>query len=106
MKSLEVEVAWASPVAQGVVSAELPPGATVADAVAAVAALERAQVAPRDAGYAIHGQAAGPETPLRDGDRIEITRALQADAKEVRRARAKDKVRPSPGDGRKREPGA
>ncbi len=85
---IRVAVAWASPRAQGVVEVDLPPGATVADAVAAVRALERAGVAPTEAGYAIYGQTARPGTPLVDGDRVEITRPLVADPKAVRRARA------------------
>ena len=69
---IRVAVAWASPRAQGVVEVDLPPGATVADAVAAVRALERAGVAPTEAGYAIYGQTARPGKPLVDGDRVEI----------------------------------
>ena len=89
MSVLRVSVAWASPAAQGVVEVELPAGATVADAVAATRALERAGVDPARAGYAIFGQSARPSTPLANGDRVEITRPLVADPKSVRRDRAK-----------------
>ena len=85
---LRVAVAGASPRAQGVVEVDLAPGATVADAVAAAGALERAGVAPAEAGYAIYGQTARPGTPLAHGDRVEITRPLVADPKAARRARA------------------
>ena len=89
MTRIRVQVAWASPSAQDVVDVALPAGATVGDAVAATNALARAGVAERDAGYAIFGQTAKPATPLRDGDRVEVTRPLAADPKAARRARAK-----------------
>ncbi|MEO8487297.1 MAG: RnfH family protein [Betaproteobacteria bacterium] len=85
---LRVAVAWASPAVQEVVDVALPQGSTVADAVAACDALARAGIDPDAAGYAIHGQTARPGTPLADGDRVEITRPLLADPKEVRRSRA------------------
>lgn len=95
MTRLRVEVAWATPAAQDIVALELTEGATVADAVAAARALERSGVTPRDAGYAIYGQAADPSTPLADGDRVEVTRPLRADPKAVRRARAKAQAGPT-----------
>lgn len=105
MTTIRVEVAWASPAAQGVVDVELPAGATVADALAATGALARAGVAEADAGYAIFGQTAKTATPLRDGDRVEITRPLAADPKAIRRSRAKRRrlpLSPPPGHGRRR----
>ena len=39
-------------------------------------------------GFAIFGQRATPATLLADGDRVELTRPLLADAKAVRRQRA------------------
>ena len=86
---MRVTVAWASPAAQDVVTVDLPTGATVADAVGACDALARAHVDPGQAGYAIFGQTARLATPLADGDRVEITRALVADPKAVRRDRAR-----------------
>jgi putative ubiquitin-RnfH superfamily antitoxin RatB of RatAB toxin-antitoxin module len=67
----------------------LPDGATVAEA------LERA----REQGFAaaataapgmlaVFGRLVAPATRLRDGDRIELLRPLQADPKERRRERA------------------
>lgn len=63
---------------------ELSDGACVADALAA------SGWAPLDdvAGHAIHGQRASLDTPLRDGDRLELLRALTLDPKEARRRRA------------------
>ena len=85
---MRVTVAWASPRAQGLVAVDLPPGATVADAVLAARAIERSGVDPADAGYAIFGQTARPGTPVADGDRVEVTRPLVADPKAARRNRA------------------
>jgi len=62
----------------------LEPGATVADAVRQAGLGHEGEVA----GYAVFGVAAGPSTPLRDGDRVELLRPLQADPKESRRRRA------------------
>ncbi|HET6395275.1 MAG TPA: RnfH family protein [Pseudoxanthomonas sp.] len=62
----------------------LEAGATVADAVREAALGHEAEIA----GYAVFGVAAGADTPLRDGDRVELLRPLQADPKEARRRRA------------------
>jgi len=64
---------------------QLPEGATVADAVAQ-AALEGAEACPA---VAVHGVLARPQQPLRDGDRVELLRALLADPKDNRRRRAR-----------------
>lgn len=80
---LRVQVACGWPRRFQAVELSLPLGATVADAVAA------AGIADADiAGYAIHGERADEATVLRDGDRVELLRPLQADPKEVRRRRA------------------
>jgi putative ubiquitin-RnfH superfamily antitoxin RatB of RatAB toxin-antitoxin module len=50
-----------------------------------ILALDRAMI-----GYAIFGQRARADTPLRDGDRVELTRPLLADPKDARRRRARD----------------
>lgn len=94
MTSIRVAVAWASATAQEVVCVTLPAGATVADAIAASDAFARAGIDARLAGYAIYGQAARSDTPLRDGDRVEITRPLVADPKDLRRSRARDRPLP------------
>ena len=39
-------------------------------------------------GLAVFGVAAGPDTPLQEGDRVELLRALQVDPKQARRLRA------------------
>ena len=46
--------------------------------------------------FAVHGVRVEPDATLREGDRIELLRPLQADPKEARRRRA---ARPKPGAG-------
>ena len=65
---------------------ELPEGATLADALAA-----SGLGAPEVVAYAIHGERAEPAHVLRDGDRVELLRPLQADPKDARRRRAADR---------------
>jgi putative ubiquitin-RnfH superfamily antitoxin RatB of RatAB toxin-antitoxin module len=99
---LRVTVAWASPRAQGLAEVDLPPGATVGDAVAAARAVECSGVEPGLVGFAIFGQTARPGTPVADGDRVEITRPLAADPRATRRDRAAAHPLPPGGTGRKR----
>ena len=61
----------------------LPDSAIVAEALAASGfPLEGI------AGYAVFGERVGNDTPLHDGDRLELLRPLQMDPKEARRRRA------------------
>lgn len=82
MAKLRVEVVRALPGRAERVHLALDPGATLAAAL-------------RAAGYAadvpagLHGRRVPPQTPLADGDRVEIYRPLRADPKEARRARAR-----------------
>lgn len=68
-------------------SLRLADGATLADAVAASGLV---QGAPEAQGLkaGVFGRVAAPDTPLRDGDRVEIYRPLALDPKEARRRRA------------------
>jgi putative ubiquitin-RnfH superfamily antitoxin RatB of RatAB toxin-antitoxin module len=80
-----VVVAW--PEGQEITSLDLEAGATVAQALAA------AQVSLRHPGVSLDhvgvwGRRGGHDTPLREGDRVEVYRPLRADAKKMRRARA------------------
>ena len=68
---------------------EVPIGATVSDAVKAAAM----DSDPACTGVAIYGERADPDTALRDGDRVELLRPLQADPKDARRRRAQDSAR-------------
>lgn len=92
---MRVQLAIALPSLQEVLDLELPEGATVADAIAA------ARLAERHPGVDFGSMRAGVwsreaqgSQPLREGDRVELYRALRADAKEMRRRRAG--LRPSP----------
>ena len=76
-----VAVAYAAPGIEIIIALTLPAGATVAEAVVASGLRERCGLAPDVIAFAIHGQRADPDTPLADGDRVEITRPLQVDAK-------------------------
>ena len=101
MSRLRVTVVWPSAGATAIAGVELPPGATVADAVAAVGA---AAAAPGLA-VAIHGQSATGDTPVRDGDRVEVTRPLVADARALRRQRAAARQAAGSAPVRRRRPG-
>ena len=85
---LALTVVYAAPGIEAVAELALAHPATVVQAVAASGLIEQWQLAGSGIGYAIFGQRAEPDTPLRDGDRIELTRPLRIDAKAARRARA------------------
>ncbi len=81
---IRVELVRAWPRRHDIVSVELADGALVGDALTASDwRLER-----EFTGLAVFGHAATTETPLRDGDRIELLRTLQLDPKQARRLRA------------------
>lgn len=65
---------------------ELPPGASVGDALKA-SGMDRTEGI---TGYAVFGINAALDTPLHEGDRIELLRPLTRDPKEARRRRAKN----------------
>lgn len=67
----------------------LPDGACAGDALDAVAdevAAEGLDLG--DLGLAVFGRLAGRETPLREGDRVELLRPLRMDPRQARAARA------------------
>ncbi len=80
---MRVEVVRAWPRRHEAVVVDLPPGATLAQALAA-SGLDAAGIA----AYAIFGQRADAGTPLSDGDRVELLRPLEVDPKQARRLRA------------------
>ena len=91
---MRVTVAVALPSRQEVIEVELAARATVADALAAARLGERFPgVDFSTMRTGIWSRAAGAATGLRDGDRVELYRALEADPKDLRRTRAK--VKPS-----------
>jgi putative ubiquitin-RnfH superfamily antitoxin RatB of RatAB toxin-antitoxin module len=94
---LKVTIVWAMPRLQDVVSLDLPEGATVADAVAQSDFGPQYRLDPAALGFSIFGERVGAETPLADGDRVELTRPLLADPKaaRARRARAAPHAKPA-----------
>lgn len=90
MSGIAITVACAGPEGGRERSFQLSEGATLADALAAAhedsaltAAIEGAQA------FGVWGKVRPPEHILREGDRVEIYRPLQADPKDARRARAR-----------------
>ena len=90
---MRVTVAVALPGRQEVVPLELAQGATVGDALLAAGLAARfpgEDLAALDVG--VWGMRVARDTELREGDRVELYRALQADPKELRRRRAKPRT--------------
>lgn len=86
-EALRVEVAYALADRQWLVAIELTSGATVSDAIIASGLIsELGLTDPVDAG--VHGRRVSADTPLRQGDRIELYRGLHFDPMESRRRRA------------------
>jgi putative ubiquitin-RnfH superfamily antitoxin RatB of RatAB toxin-antitoxin module len=89
-RTLKATVVYARPDRQWVVAVELEEGATIADALERSGLRdlcpELAQGMP-DTGIFHHRLP--PQTPVRDGERIEIYRPLEIDPKEARRRRAR-----------------
>ena len=95
MKTVRASVAVALPDRQEVLEVELADGATVADALAAARVMERfPELAGQALRVGIWSRPCEPATVVREGDRVEVYRALAADPKDQRRARAR--VKPSP----------
>ena len=80
--ALKVEVVYALPRREKIVSVVVPEGASVRDALAKAGFDDARPVG-------IFGEPATPETRLADGDRVELYRPLKIDPKEARRRRAK-----------------
>jgi putative ubiquitin-RnfH superfamily antitoxin RatB of RatAB toxin-antitoxin module len=84
-----VTVVWA-PAVRTVqeVTLELPEGATAAQALAHTGWTDAQDVAQRDPrALSVWGRAVAGDAPLRDGDRLEVTRPLRVDPKVARRER-------------------
>lgn len=85
-----VQVCYALPDDSFIAELTLPEGATLAQAVREAGVLKR--FPDIDLGtqkLGIFGKLKPADTVLRDGDRVELYRPLQADPKETRRRRAK-----------------
>lgn len=85
---MRVQVAYVTQDIDLLVAVDLADGSTVADALRIADIARRIGCPPDNGGLAIYGQRVDSSTPLREGDRVEITRPLTADPKAVRRVRA------------------
>ena len=86
---IHIEVVLAMPGKQELVALDLVAGSTIAEAIdqsGIVAMFDGFELDKAKVG--IFGQKASMQQELRDGDRVEIYRALLIDPKEVRRQRA------------------
>ena len=87
---VRVQVCHALPSESFLVDLELPAGSTLLQAVQASGVQQRyPQIDLGAHKLGIFGKLRPADTVLRDGDRVEIYRPLQADPKETRRRRAK-----------------
>jgi putative ubiquitin-RnfH superfamily antitoxin RatB of RatAB toxin-antitoxin module len=87
--TITVEVAYGLPSRQVLLTVEIPPGATVRDAIAASGIENELPDLEVDADrVGVFGQKVALDHTLESGDRVEIYRPLLIDPKEARRARA------------------
>jgi len=88
-KMIKIEVVYALPQEQHLLSLDVPAGTTAIEAVALSGLNEKFPEPDLAAAkLGIFGKLIKPDTPLREHDRVEIYRPLLADPKEVRRKRA------------------
>ncbi|MFP4146777.1 MAG: RnfH family protein [Halorhodospira sp.] len=86
---IQVEVVYALPQRQSVLTVALSPGSTVAEAIEASGIQgQYPEIDLEQQSVGIFGQIVGLDTALQDGDRVEIYRPLQVDPKEARKRRA------------------
>lgn len=85
---INVEVAYALPDEQKILTLQLPQGATVQEAIEQSQVLERATESEQaDMAVGIFGKVVPMSRVLREGERVEIYRTLMADPKQARRMR-------------------
>lgn len=89
---MRVEVIYARADAQDVAVLALPDGTLARQALEASGLLERHGLSAERLALGIGGKRIAPEHPLREGDRLEILRALAADPNEARRARGRRRI--------------
>lgn len=91
-KTITVEVSYALPEKQTVVTLQVKPGTTLLEAVKLSGILEQHPEIDLSASkVGIFSKISPPETVLREKDRVEIYRPLIADPKDSRRKRAEKK---------------
>ncbi|MSQ89353.1 MAG: RnfH family protein [Betaproteobacteria bacterium] len=86
---MRIEVVYALASAQEIVVLELAGGSVAGQALAASGLIERHALLVSDLQLGIFGKRVAPAQTLREGDRVEILRALTADPNEARRGRAR-----------------
>jgi putative ubiquitin-RnfH superfamily antitoxin RatB of RatAB toxin-antitoxin module len=92
--AISVEVAYALPEKQEVISLRLPADSTLLKAVEASGLLEKyPEIDPGKNRFGIFAKPVRPDTLLRDRDRVEIYRPLLADPRATRAARAEKSAR-------------
>lgn len=91
-----MQVAYVGPEGTALVDVELGEGASVADALEASGIVTRLRLFEAALTYAVYGEPAKRDTPLRAGDRVELLRPLIADPKAARRKRAAEHPLPPP----------
>ncbi|MDD2661148.1 MAG: RnfH family protein [Methylococcales bacterium] len=86
---IDVEVAYATPEQQVIVTLKLPEGATVVQAIQASELSNRfPEIEGTDLKAGIYGSVCKLDQPLKQADRVEIYRPLIQDPKDARRKRA------------------
>ena len=91
-KTITVEVAYAKPEKQSIITLQVKPGTTLLEAIKLSGMLEQfPEIDLAEAKVGIFSKISPPETVLREKDRVEIYRPLIADPKESRRKRAEKK---------------
>jgi len=88
-ETIEVEVAYAEPARQFLRRVTLDAGATAVDAIAASGIEDELRIDASSLACGIWSKPKPRDTPLADGDRVELYRPLLADPKEARRRRAR-----------------
>lgn len=97
---MRVEVVYALPHDQRLVAVDVPPGATVTEAVVASGLAEAfPEIDARAGPFGVFGEHCGPDRVLEAGDRVEIYRPLTMDPGEARRLRARARRRREGGTG-------
>ena len=88
-RTLRVEVAYALRDRQALLAVEMEEGGTVGQAIQRSGILGQfPEIDFTHAKVGIFGKAVALDTPVRDGDRVEIYRSLIADPKDARREKA------------------
>ncbi|MBP1149100.1 MULTISPECIES: RnfH family protein [Methylocaldum] len=89
---MKVEVAYAKPDVQVILTVNVPENATAETAIAASGILDRfPEIDLTKDKIGIFSKVCSIDQPIKPGDRVEIYRPLIADPKEARRARAAKK---------------